>query len=96
MSLWMKPEAALLRLVEDDGAGIMQRVRALQKVAHPPRALLRRLLAEPKTPRKHPIPSKLRAVATEKYVREMELRRQRQLTKKQQEGTGDDNALGVI
>jgi len=68
MSFWMKPESALLRVVEDDQAPIMARVKALKQVENPPRTLLRRLLLEPKTPRKKPIPSKLRAVAALKYA----------------------------
>jgi len=54
MSYWMKTESALLRVVEDDDAPIMKRVRALDLVENPPMALLRRLLLELKTPRKRP------------------------------------------
>lgn len=93
----MDPRIALLRLVEDEEAPIMPRVRALEKVPHPPLALLRRLLVEPETPRSKPVPSKLRAVATHVYWREMELRRIRKESakKKQGAGGGSGNALGI-
>lgn len=94
MGMLMKPEAALLRLVEDDDAPIMARVRALEKVPHPPLALLRRLLVVSETPREKPVPSKLLAVATHAYFREMQIRRIRKEAKKAQ-GTGG-NALGIV
>ena len=92
MGFWMKPECALLRLVEDDAAPIMARVRALQQVDHPPLELLRRLLVETKT-RTKPIPSKLKAVATLKYAQEMQLRKIRRHHK---DSKAPPNALGIV
>ena len=96
MGLWISARRALLRLVEDDAAGILQRVKALQQVEHPPLILLRRLLVESKTPRAKPVPAKLKAVATLKYAREIELRRMRKLQKRQDKTQGSvTNALGI-
>lgn len=77
MGLWMKPESAFPRVVEDDRAGLMQRVRAQTAVPHPPLALLRRLLVEPVIRRAKPIPAKLRALAAVKYREQMELRKRK-------------------
>jgi hypothetical protein len=93
MSIWMKPEAALLRLAEDNDAPVGSRVRALKLVLHPPLSLLRRLLVEPKTPREKEIPSRLRAAATLIYAKEMALRRIRKQHKKEQ--GAETNALGI-
>jgi len=86
----MKVDSALLRVVEDDGAPIMKRVRALEMVENAPMALLRRLLLEPKTPRKKPIPSKLRAVAALKYAKQLARKKKSEKTK-----NVGDNPLGI-
>lgn len=91
MGYWMKPESALLRVVEDPKAPIMQRVKALKQVENPPRALLRRLLLEPKTPRAKPIPSKLRAVAALKYAQQC----QRKKIAQQKPKPVEANPLGI-
>ena len=44
MPKFMQPETALARLVEDEGAPVADRVRALRMLAHPPLCMLRRLL----------------------------------------------------
>lgn len=95
MSMWMRPESALLRVVEDENAGVMARVRALEAVEHPPLILLRKLLWQPKVPRKKPIPSKLAAVAAFKYKQEFELRRIRRAQRSKAKQTSD-NPLGII
>lgn len=81
MGLFSKPDCVLLRLVLDEKAPIMARVRALEAIEHPPLIALRSLLVQPKTPRKKPVPSKLTAVAAFKYKQEYELRRTRKLHK---------------
>jgi len=90
MAYWMKADTALLRVVEDDGAGIMKRVRALEMVERAPMALLRRLILEPKTPRKKPIPSKLRAVAALKYAKQLARKKKGEKAKHVA-----DNPLGI-
>lgn len=95
MGIWMRPEVALLRVVEDENAGLMSRVRALEAVAHPPLAVLRRLLVESKTPRRKPVPSKLKSVAAMKYMQEQRLRAERRAMRtKSKQLSG--NALGII
>lgn len=69
----MNPNAALKRLVEDEDAPCGARVTALRQLAHPPLCLLRRLLV--KTSRTKPVPSRLVAVATLAYAREVQLRK---------------------
>lgn len=92
MGKWINPDNALLRVVMDENAPIMARVRALEQVAHPPLIYLRRLLVQPKVPRKKPVPSKLLAVAAFKYKQEYELRRIRRLQRPQ----GKQTVLGII
>lgn len=94
MGLWMSKHTALSRLVEDDSAPIMARVRALRQIDHPELAMLRRLLVQSKTPRKKPVPGKLAALATLKYAREIELKRIRKL-QKPHSSKSNANALGI-
>ena len=95
MGLWMSEQTALTRLVEDDEAPIMARCSALQQLKHPELAMLRRLLVETKT-RKKPVPSRLKALASLAYARELELKRMRKLQKAQTtKATKSDNALGI-
>jgi hypothetical protein len=95
MGLFITAERALWRLIENEDAGIMQRVRALQQAKRPPLILLRRLIVDSKTPRTKPVPAKLKALATLRYAQEFELRRLRRL-KKVQQNKPSDNALGII
>jgi hypothetical protein len=94
MGTWMKPRTVLSRLVENDQAPIMARVRALQQLEHPNLEMLRRLLVEKKTPRKKEIPAKLKALASLKYVEEMRLRQMRRMQRVNKNKTSD-NALGI-
>ena len=95
MGMWMQPKSALTRLVEDDEAPIMARCRALQQIDHPELAVLRRLLVETKT-RKKPVPSRLKAIASLAYARELELKKMRKRQKAQAtQPTQSDNALGI-
>lgn len=95
MARWMSETTALTRLVEDDEAPIMARCRALQQLKHPELAVLRRLLVETKT-RQKPIPSRLKALASLAYARELELKKMRKLQKAQTtQNTKSDNALGI-
>jgi len=89
----MSKNSALARLVEDDKAPIMARCQALQQIDHPELAMLRRLLVETKT-RKKPIPSKLKAIATLAYARELQLKQMRK-KERERERTADINALGI-
>ncbi len=76
MGFWMSGRCALSRLIEDDDAPVMARIRALEQIEHPPLAMLRRLLVNSRT-RQRPVPSKLKAVAALAYARELELKKRR-------------------
>ncbi len=93
MALLMSKQTALTRLVEDDDAPVMARVRALQQIEHPELAVLRRLLVNSKT-RQKPVPSKLKAVAALAYAQEMELRNIRKARKTSMDWPRH-NALGI-
>jgi len=86
----MSPTAALRRLVEDAGAPCAARVQALRLLPHPPLCLLRRLLV--KTERNKPVPSRLLAVATLAYAREVALRKIRPVRPPK---PAAENALGI-
>ena len=92
MGLWMSAKTVLQRVVEDEKAPVMTRVRALQEVQHPELAMLRRLLVDTKT-RTKPVPAKLKALASLRYVQELSLRKLRKEQKTAQHKT--DNALGI-
>jgi hypothetical protein len=91
MPKFMSVSTALARLVEDDAAPVGSRVRALRQLDHPPLALLRRLLVD--TTRTVPIPSRLKAVATLAYARELQLRKHR--PRKRKSADSLVNALGI-
>jgi hypothetical protein len=91
MPKFMSVSTALSRLVEDDAAPVGSRVRALRQLDHPPLALLRRLLVD--TTRTVPIPSRLKAVATLAYARELQLRKHR--PRKRKSADSSVNALGI-
>jgi hypothetical protein len=76
MPKYMKPDTALARLVEDDGAPVGLRVRALRALNHPTLVLLRRLLVDTAT-RTVPVPSRLKAIAALKFASEVEFRKVR-------------------
>jgi hypothetical protein len=93
MSKFLKPETALARLVEEDGASVGDRVRALRMLEHPPLLMLRRLLHRS---RKEPgrIPPRLLAAASLAFVREVAFRKLKPpRVPKSQRPT--NNALGI-
>lgn len=95
MPKFMSVSTALARLVEDDGAPVMARSKALQQLAHPPLTLLRRLLVDT-AKRTIPVPSRLRAIAALKFAHEVQCRKikaaQGGRRQKQESST---NALGI-
>jgi hypothetical protein len=72
----MLPETALARLVEDEGASVADRVRALKMIPHPALCMLRRILhrshADPTR-----VPSRLLAAAALAYAKEVQVRKMR-------------------
>jgi hypothetical protein len=88
----MTISTALQRLVEDDAAPVGARCRALRQLDHPPLVLLRRLLVDTDK-RTRPVPSRLKAVATLAYAREVQLRKHR--PRKRKSADGAINALGI-
>jgi len=74
MPKFMLPETALARLVEDESASIADRVSALRLIPHPALCMLRRLLHRSRTD-PSPVPSKLLAVATLAYAKEIQVRK---------------------
>ncbi|MGA7766033.1 MAG: hypothetical protein WCA27_07375 [Candidatus Sulfotelmatobacter sp.] len=95
MSKFMSPRAALVRVVEDESAPTKLRIQALEAISHPSLAMLRRLLVDT-AKRVTPIPSKLKALATMAYVREIAFRKAFRKSKaKAEETQAQDNALGI-
>lgn len=93
MSKFMSPNAALSRVVEDNEAPTALRCEALQQIARPTLALLRRILVDTET-RTKPVPSRLKAIAALIYAREIQLRKSRPgRTRKTQDA--ESNALGI-
>jgi hypothetical protein len=92
MPKFMSVSTALARLVEDDAAPVGSRVRALRQLDHPSLALLRRLLVDT-SKRTILIPSRLRAVATLAYARELQLRKHR--PRKRKSADSSVNPLGI-
>jgi hypothetical protein len=92
MPKFMKVSCALARLVEDANAPVGARVRALRQLDHPSLALLRRLLVDT-AKRAVPVPSRLFAVATLAYARELQLRKHR--PSKRKSADSSINALGI-
>jgi hypothetical protein len=91
----MSPKTALARLVEDDGAPVGSRVRALRQLEHPPLILLRRLLVDT-AKRTIPVPSRLKAIATLKFATEVQLRKHRKAAKiEPRRKNNGANALGI-
>lgn len=88
----MLATTALARLVEDDGAPVGSRVRALRQLDDPPLSMLRRLLVE-SAKRTVPVPARLKAVAALAYARELQLRKHRPHKRKTAEHSA--NALGI-
>ena len=93
---YMSIETALARLVEDDSAPVGARVRALRQLAHPELSMLRRLLVDT-AKRIKPVPSRLLAVATLAYAREIQFRKGRKAANVGQRQKKDNgaNALGI-
>jgi hypothetical protein len=101
----MQPETALARLVEDEGASVSDRVRALKLLPHPALCMLRRLLHRSRTEPTR-IPSRLLAAAALAYAKEVQVRKARlprptykQARRPQEphedQPTTEGNALGV-
>jgi hypothetical protein len=88
----MKVESVLSRLVEDEGATIADRVRALRMLPHPALCLLRRLLHRSRTEPGR-VPARVLAAAALAYAKEISYRQSRpaRLSKKSQAA----NALGI-
>ena len=92
MAKFMEPSTALARLVEDEGATVADRVRALRMIEHPPLVMLRRLLHRSRT-NPEPVPSRLLAAAALAFAREVAFRKGRPArVSKQSQAT---NALGI-
>jgi hypothetical protein len=89
---FMLPETALARLVEDPGATVADRVRALRLLDHPPLVMLRRLLHRSHSSPDR-VPSRLLAAAALAFAKEVAFRKVRpaRVPKKSQA----DNALGI-
>jgi hypothetical protein len=94
MSKFMSPRSALVRLVEDDEAPVGLRVQALKQIEHPPLVMLRRLLVET-SKRTTPVPARLRALATIRYVREVAFRKIRSAKAKAAQNQPSTNSLGI-
>jgi hypothetical protein len=92
VSKFMSVSAALSRVVEDEGATIADRVRALRPIPHPALCLLRRLLHRSRTEPGR-VPARVLAAAALAYAKEISYRQSKpaRLSKKQQA----DNALGI-
>ena len=72
----MLPETALARLVEDEGASIADRVRALKMLPRPALCMLRRILHRSRTDPSQ-VPSRLLAAAALAYAKEVQVRKMR-------------------
>jgi hypothetical protein len=88
----MLPETALARVVEDEGAPITDRVRALRMLNHSPLIMLRRLLHRSRTNPER-VPSRLLAAASLAYAKEVAFRKSRPAHTPKHTLTG--NALGI-
>ena len=94
MGKFISAKAALIRVLEDDQAPTKLRIEALGQIQHPPLCMLRRLIAETAT-RATPVPSKLKAIATLRYVQEIAFRKAFPKSKAKAETQTQDNALGI-
>lgn len=92
MAKFLDPNTALSRLVEDPGATIADRVRALRMIPHPALCMLRRLLFRSRTT-PGLVPSRLVAAAALAFAKEVAFRKGRpmRVSKKSQAA----NALGI-
>jgi hypothetical protein len=92
MAKFMHPNVALSRLVEDEGATIADRVRALRMIPHPALCLLRRLLHRSRTEPGR-VPARVLAAAALAYAKEISYRKSKPArpSKKHQAG----NLLGI-
>jgi hypothetical protein len=92
MAKFMEPETALARLVEDEGATIADRVRALRMIPHPALCLLRRLLHRSRTEPGR-VPARVLAAAALAYAKETSYRQSKpaRLSKKHTA----ENSLGI-
>jgi hypothetical protein len=93
MSKFISSRQALIRVLEDDKAPTKLRIEALRQIPHPPLCVMRRLIAETAT-RVTPVPSRLKAIVTLAYVREMAFRKAFGKSKAKTE-TAQVNALGI-
>jgi hypothetical protein len=93
MPKFMQPETALARLVENEGASVGDRVRALRMLEHPPLCMLRRLLHRS---RKEPnrVPPRLLAAAALAFAREVAVRKIRP-ARVPKPDSPEANALGI-
>jgi hypothetical protein len=92
MAKFMKVESALARLVEDEGATVADRVRALRLLPHPALCMLRRLLHRSRTEPAR-VPARLLAAATLAFAKEIAFRKMRPARVSKKSETG--NALGI-
>jgi hypothetical protein len=88
----MDPITALSRLVEDEGATVADRVRALRMIEHPSLCLLRRLLHRSRSNPER-VPSRLLAAAALAFAKEIAFRKGRPARPPKEPETG--NALGI-
>ena len=88
----MQPTTALARLVEDEGASVADRVRALKMLPHPALCMLRRLLHRSRTEPTR-VPSRLLAAAALAYAKEVQVRKMRPVrpTYRREQKTQDDD-----
>jgi hypothetical protein len=94
MAKFMDPATALSRLVEDDGALLADRVRALKLILHPRLCMLRRLLRRSRTEPSR-VPSRLLAVAALAYAKERGYRKAKVKQPRKPNGQKQPNALGL-
>jgi hypothetical protein len=92
MAKFLKVETALARLVEDEGATIADRVRALKMLEHPALCLLRRLLYRSRTT-PGLVPSRLVAAAALAFAKEVAWRKVKPARPSRKSQTS--NALGI-
>ena len=93
MSKFLLPSTALSRLVENEGASVGDRVRALRMLEHPPLLMLRRLLHRSRT-QPNRVPPRLLAAASLAFVRETAFRKHRPPKAPKPDGPSS-NALGI-
>jgi hypothetical protein len=94
MPKFMQPETALARLVEDEGASVADRVRALRMLAHPSLCMLRRILHRSRHDPAR-MPSRLLAAAALAYAKEVAWRKIRPARLPKRENDNQTNALGI-